>query len=291
MSRSPANRDQTTTTATLASLLHRSKVRLTRGTEALTRLVGRQIAIRTVVGVRDRVGSDARVRLEELHHLVEHRVDLALIAIHGRGALVVDARELGDPHGLAVLGKVVEDALDAVHVVLEDVHGDNVRLRLDGFEERSEPGLVLLHGHAGREEFGTSLLVGREVLLPTSGGISYGDDTGRTRAREIGLVEAHYEGCGAGLELLECLEARHVVVVVDAAKTPEHGYGEDVVAIGVVGVRGPIVVPSERFADPLERVAASDTCLALGRRETRNGDGASRRGGRRRRRRRRGRRT
>lgn len=165
---------------------------------------------------------------------------------------------------------MIQDTLDAVHVVLENVHGNNVGLRLDRLEEWAEPLFVLLHSHTGRDELGTSLLMRSEPLLPRSSSVRDRDHTGRARAGEVGLVEAHDKRSRTRLELLECLETRPVIVMIDTAKAPEHWYGKDAVAVRVVWVRSPVVVPSERFRDPLERVAASDTCFALGRSESRD---------------------
>ncbi len=121
-----ANGNKTSTTS-LIGLLNAGEVTFTCSAQTLTRLVRGQIAKGTVVGIGNRVSSDPGIAFKELNHLLQHGIHLALIAVDGAGALVVDAGEFGDPHGFAVLGEMIEDAFDSVHVVLEDVDGDDFR--------------------------------------------------------------------------------------------------------------------------------------------------------------------
>lgn len=257
-----AHGNQSTATPQVSGLLNTGQVTLACCTQALTLLVRSQVTEGTVVGIANTVSSYTGIAFEEINHLLEHAIHFTLVAVHGARTLVVDASEFGDPHGFTVLCEMIEDSFDSVHVVLEDVNCDDLRLGFDSGKERFEPSFVLLHSHGGGDEFGACFGVRSKPLFPCGGGSFDRDDTGRTRAREIRLVEAHDERCGARLELLKRIESCPVIVVVDTSQTPKHGYGKDVATVRVVWVGSPVVVPAERLGSPLERVSSCNTGFA-----------------------------
>ncbi len=168
---------------------------------------------------------------------------------------------------------MVKHRLDTVHVVLEDVYGDDVRLRLDGGEELLEPRFGLLHGHAGRDELGTRGFVRREVGLPPVDGVRDGHGARRAASGEIWLIEAHDERSDPGLTLLKALKRATSSSWLTWPR-PRAWVQRGPCRCWVVRVGSPVVVPSERSSKPFERVAASDTCFAKRRGESRDRDGA-----------------
>ena len=138
-------------------------------------------------------GDDIVVALKVLGHAVDKRINSALVPARAP-VLVVDARQLGDPDGLAKrLGIVLDDGLALCDGGFVDVHARDVPRDARGGKRR-QPGLVELRAH-GRAAEGDA--AGREWFDPFVPFLDAGLDVCDVAARvtaAVGLVKSKKDG-------------------------------------------------------------------------------------------------